>query len=133
MNHGAHVLVVSKDEMLLQTRQLILGAFFQVCGAGRIQEAEALISRRAFDLIVLCYSLSPDDCRRIAEMTERQSPRPKILTLRAAGTATSSLESDQELVVEAGPFGLLKKSTEMLGVDLRVKQQPAYPRNPSAA
>jgi hypothetical protein len=54
MNQGARVLVISRDPMRLQTRELILGAFFQVNGAGRIQEAEELIATYAFDLIVLC-------------------------------------------------------------------------------
>ena len=38
------VLLVSRDAMLLQTRQLILGAFFRAKGAGRVREAEDLIS-----------------------------------------------------------------------------------------
>ena len=123
MNDGAYVLVVSRDEMLLQTRQLILGAYFQVNGAGRIQEAEALIAKRVFDLVILCYSLSAGDCRRIAELVWSQDPRPKILSLRAAGTAAPDSVSDQELMIEAGPYGLLKKSAEMLGVDLKAKPQ----------
>jgi DNA-binding response OmpR family regulator len=133
MNNGAHVLVVSRDETLLQTRQLILGAFFQVNGAGRVQEAESLITKRAFDLIVLCYSLSPSDCARVLDLIREQNPRPKILTLRAAGTPAPSQESDAELMIEAGPYGLLKKSAEILGVDLKAKPQPSYVRDSSAA
>lgn len=47
------VLVVSRDAMLLQTRQLILGSFFHTEGAGRMKEVEALISSRRYHLIVL--------------------------------------------------------------------------------
>lgn len=133
MNHSAQVLVVSRDEMLLQTRQLILGAFFQVNGAGRIQEAEAWIAKRAFDLIVLCYSLSPSECARVVELVEGQSPRPKILTLTAAGTPPSNVGADAELMVEAGPYGLLKKTAEILGVDLKARQQSAQARSSTAA
>jgi len=133
MNQGAHVLVISRDEMLLQTRELILGAFFQVDGAGRIREAEALISKQSFDLIVLCYSLSASDCARIAELIQNKSPRPKILSLRAAGTMTPVPAADAELMIEAGPYGLLKKSAEILGVDLKAKAQPAQLHHSSPA
>src|ERR1022692_4772393 len=86
VNAGPHVLVVSRDERLLQTRQLILEAFFQVNGAGRLQEVQALLSKREFDLVVLCHSLTESDCRRISEFVNCQSNRPKILMLRATGS-----------------------------------------------
>jgi DNA-binding response OmpR family regulator len=123
MNSGARVLVVSRDQMLLQTRQLILGAYFQVEGAGRIQEAEALIARYRFDLIVLCASLSDNECQRVADVVADLNPRPKILTLSSGGGSLMHPESDQTLVTEAGPYHLLKKSAELLGVDLKNKGQ----------
>ena len=46
MNNGAHILVISRDQMLLQTRTLILGAYFQAEPAGRLSEAEAPRWRR---------------------------------------------------------------------------------------
>lgn len=133
MNQGARVLVISRDPMLLQTRELILGAFFQVNGAGRIQEAEELIATYAFDLIVLCYSLSLSDCGRVAELVQNLNPRPRILNLRATGSPPSGPGSDAELMIEAGPYGLLKKSAEILGVDIRANGQSAQARQFSAA
>ena len=133
MNQGARVLVISRDPMLLQTRELILGAFFQVNGGGRIQEAEELIATYAFDLIVLCYSLSLSDCGRVAELVQNLNPRPRILNLRAAGSPPSGPGSDAELMIETGPYGLLKKSAEILGVDIRANGQFAQARQISAA
>ena len=71
------VLVVSRDQMLLHTRQLILGAFFEVQGAGRVREAEALISARSFDLIILCYTLSASECRQVLELVADLKPHPQ--------------------------------------------------------
>ena len=68
MNNGAHVLVVSRDQMLLQTRALILGAYFQVESAGRVSEAEAAMAKSPFDLIVLCYSLSDGEYQKLIEL-----------------------------------------------------------------
>jgi DNA-binding response OmpR family regulator len=83
MNNGAHVLVVSRDQMLLQTRVLILGTYFQVAAAGRVPEAEAALGKQAFDLVVLCYSLSDDEYRKMLDLCLSQDRPPKVLTLRA--------------------------------------------------
>lgn len=123
MRSSARVLVVSNDQMLLQTRQLILGAFFQVEGAGRIQEVEPLITRNQFDLIVLCHSLSDRDCQRVADLIKDQDPRPKLLVISGEGGALMHPTHDQVLVTEAGPYQLLKQSAHMLGIDLKSKGQ----------
>jgi DNA-binding NtrC family response regulator len=115
------VLVVSRDQMLLQTRQLILGAFFEVEGAGRIREAEKLIATRRFDLVVLCYSLAGDECQRLVELIEAQEPQPKILVLSGAGYNIVQPLSEYSWMPEAGPYYLLKRSAELLGVDLKAK------------
>ena len=115
------VLVVSRDEMLLQTRQLILGAFFQVYGAGRIREVEDLMARRRFDLIILCYTLSKSECQQVMDMAAGQKRRPRILVLSPAGSRPPEPDSSLAMMTEAGPYYLLKKTAEMLGVDIKAK------------
>ena len=113
------ILVVSRDVMLLQTRQLILGAFFRTQGAGRVREAEALMAVNSFDLVILCYTLTGEECRRLMELSEELRRRPRILMLTPAGTAPA--EMGDVMMTEAGPYYLLKKSAEFLGVDIRDK------------
>ena len=115
------VLVVSRDAMLLQTRQLILGAFFNVQGAGRIREAEEMISSRPFNLIILCYTLTPEECRRIIGMAAGQKRPAQILLLTPHGIQATDPGPGNAMMSEAGPYHLLKKSAEMLGVDIRAK------------
>ncbi len=115
------VLVVSRDAMLLQTRQLILGAFFHAECAGRVREAEVLISTRRYDLVILCYTLSESERRQIMEIAAEQNYRPMILILTPAGMPHEECEVGDAAMSEAGPYFLLKKSAEMLGVDLRAK------------
>jgi len=117
------VLVVSRDQMLLDTRKLLLGTFFNVKSAGRIREAEALISSENFDLIVLCYTLSEEECTQVIDLTANQRPRPRILILTAAGTRPMQQFSAQVSMTEAGPYPLLKKCAEILDVDLREKSR----------
>lgn len=115
------VLMVSRDDILLHTRQLILGAFFEVRTAGRMREAEELISRRRFDLIVLCYTLSEKECRQVLDLIAEQKPRPSVLMLTALGSRPAEPQFVQVTMTEAGPYYLLKKSAELLGVDIKSK------------
>ena len=117
------VLVVSRDQILLDTRQLLLGTFFQVKGAGRMREAETLISSSHFDLIVLCYTLSEDECTQVIDLTASQRPRPRILILTVPGTRPMQNFSAQVSMTEAGPYPLLKKCADLLGIDLREKSR----------
>jgi hypothetical protein len=119
MNNGAHVLVVGRDPMLLQTRKLILGSIVDVEAAGRVPEAEAMMANRRFDLIVLCYSLADDEYTKMVGLAHRQKPRPKILTLLSAVNPNDRGGADQELMVENGPYALMKKSAEILDLHLK--------------
>ena|SRR5579859_5451262 len=118
------VLVVSRDAMLLYTRQLILGAFFEVQGADRIREVEALISTQSFDLVVVCYTLSASECLHVLDLIAVQKRRPLVLILKPAGGPPEEPMLDEAVVLtEAGPYYLLKKTAEMLGVDIQSKSK----------
>lgn len=116
-----HVLVVSRDAMLLQTRQLILGAFFRVQGAGRLREAEEMISTHPFDLIILCYTLSEQECRQIIAFAAERKRLARILVMTPIGIQDSDRRLGDAMMSEASPYYLLKRSAEMLGVDIRAK------------
>jgi hypothetical protein len=119
MKSNAQILIVGRDETLLRTRQLILGTYFQVETAGRISHAAGILSERRFDLVVLCYSLSEDECQQVAGMTEKQEPRPLILELSMLGRPCAGIGAHEELSSEDGPYALVEKAAEMLGVELK--------------
>ena len=124
MNSKPNVLVVSRDEMLLRTRTMILGAFFDVQGAGRPSEARALIQGTMFDLVVLCHSLTNEECVDLVQLTHDQNPRPKILAMNGSDRSPKPW-ADKQLGVDAGPYGLVKKCAEMLGYVLKSKARAA--------
>jgi DNA-binding NtrC family response regulator len=121
MKSNAQVLLVGKDEMLLQTRKLILGAYFQVDAAGRVSHAVQMMAERSFDLIVLCTSLSGHECERIAGLARTQNPRPKVLTLSATGQQSCGDGAGDEVMQEIGPLALIRKSAAMLGLEMKTK------------
>jgi DNA-binding response OmpR family regulator len=126
MNSPSRVLVVSRDEMLLRTREMMLGAFFAVRGAGRFSEAKALLNTDSFDLIVLCHSLTSDECERLSVLAHERSPRPLVLAMSASSRVAIRPWADRQLGVDQGPYGLLKKCAEMLGYALKSKARTAH-------
>jgi DNA-binding NtrC family response regulator len=122
MSRPKSILLVSMDLMVLQTRKLMLGAYFDVQAAGRVVEAKTLLREQDFDLVVLCYTLSQDDCQRIVESAQQHCPRAKILVLTAAGYAAKHVDIHRYfLASEDGPFVLVKRSAELLGFEFRSK------------
>jgi hypothetical protein len=119
MKSEAQVLLVGKDEMLLQTRKLILGTYFQVEIAGRVSHAAQMMAERKFDLIVLCESLSGDECERVAEIARNQDPRPKTLTLSATGRESCGHGAGDEASEDIGPLVLARKAAAMLGLEMK--------------
>ena len=126
MNSRARVLVVSRDEMLLRTRKMILGAFFVVEGAGRLPEAVTALKRSRFDLIVLCSSLTADECEALAFLSQQHTPRPLILAMNPTSRTSEKTWADAQLGVDAGPYAQLKKCAEMLGYVLKSKARAAH-------
>ena len=120
MNEHDHsqILVVSRDRMLLQTRKLILGTYFEVEAAGRMSEAGSILSKHDFDLIVLCDTLSNAERRQIAEMVRDQQPKPTLLSLMGPGNQREKPIVGRELTCAGGPLQLLKECAQVLGFDL---------------
>lgn len=122
MDDQKRILLVSRDLMVLQTRKLMLGAYFDVSAAGRVLEAKIFLAERPFDLIVLCYTLTDDDCQKIIDASRVYSPDAKILMMTITGAKASKSAIDSCLLpAEQGPFVLVKKSAELLGFEFRSK------------
>lgn len=125
MSPAAKVLVVGKDENLVHTQELILGCYFYVKGAVRLSEAAALAASIDFDLIVLCPTLSDEECRFLAGIAHSKETSTKILAMHRTALHPSKPWATREIGQEAGPYGLVKLCAEMLGYKLRSKARHA--------
>ncbi|HEY3706543.1 MAG TPA: hypothetical protein VGL22_15885 [Terracidiphilus sp.] len=114
---------MSRDQMLLQTRRLILGTYFEVESAGRLSEAGSVLSKHDFDLIVLCDTLTDSECDQIAHMVEDHKPKPTLLSILGPGTKDHDRHVGRKVVLKGGPLQLVKECADLLGVDLRGKQR----------
>lgn len=121
MNTSVQVLVVSRDPILLETRQLILKQHFRVEGAAKIQDAERLLLRNDCELIILCYTLNESECSRLLALAQSLNPSPKLLALSAGGTSCIPEGVEQLWINDGGPSRLVERSAELLGIDLTAK------------
>lgn len=119
MNTHSQILIISRDRMLVQTRKLILGTYFEVEAAGRLSEARSILSKRDFDLIVLCDTLSNHERSQIADLVRDQQHEPILLSLRGPANQGEKLAVGRELCCVGGPLQLLKECANVLGVDLQ--------------
>lgn len=123
MSTHSQILVISRDQMLLQTRKLILGTYFDVKSAGRMSEAGSFLTQNDFDLIVLCDTLSDTECQQIAAMVEGHRPKPTLLSILGPGTGNHERVIGRKINLKGGPLQLLRECADLLGVDLHGKQR----------
>src|SRR5579863_7349960 len=122
MNLQLNVLIVSRDKMLLRTRELIFGAYFRVASAGRPTEAVAQLKSTHFDLVVLCHSLKDDECELLANLAHHHARPGKTLALKPMTDFGGERPwADAEIGVDAGPYGLLLKAAQMLNFRISSK------------
>lgn len=121
MTDQKRILLVSRDTTILQTRKLVMSAYFEVRAAGRIPEARTFLSERAFDLIILCRTLNDDDCEAVIRAARERCAQIKILIPSTPGCSELTAAGHAYFAPEEGPIHLLKRSAEVLGCEFRKK------------
>jgi len=109
MGSIASILCVCPDPVLQQTRRLILETYFNVDVAGRVSETAARLESRSYDLVVLCYSLKPEEMQAIATLARSLSAPPNLLALVVEEGSDSEAYSDSQISIREGPHGILKR------------------------
>lgn len=112
MGRKPEMLCVGLDPLLNRTRRLVLEKCFEVELAENLPQAFALLEAKRFDLVLLCYSLTDEDCRAAVQFIHRLPARPRILAL-AQGRERLLLKDNDEEFVMSGPAALLEKAASM--------------------
>jgi len=115
MGGKPELLCVGHDPILNRTRRLVLEKCFEVALAHTVPEAIALLSRQRFDLVLLCYSLTDEECRKAVEFIHSLSAPAKILALAGARERLLLGAQDEEFL-SGGPAELLQKAIAMAGI-----------------
>ncbi len=114
MRSPATILMFGRDAQLLATRRMVLEmAGYCVLPAASLADFDRLASSNHFDLLILCHTLSREDCGRAvaSKLSRRPSARGLTLTAGARGCATLL---DQALDVLDGPAKLVSTVSQLL-------------------
>ena len=79
--HFPRVLCVSRDPRLLESRHLVLSRKYETVTVGSVEEMRSLPASEQFDVIVLCHSLSSEECDVSAKLVRVRWPKAKIVAL----------------------------------------------------
>jgi len=121
------ILSISDDPTLNRTRRMLLEKYADVSLAATLPEAATLLSSCRFDLVLLCYSLTMQECRAIVSLAHGLLPPPKVLALAQSDQRLFLTAPDQEFL-PGNPADLLRKIASMTGLEIQIP--PAAPPQP---
>jgi hypothetical protein len=112
------ILIFGRDSTLLETRGWLLertGAL--ILSATSLLETEGIAAQYNISVLVICHSVSQDDCEHLLTAMNRIQPKVKKL-LMTANTSLGPLgQEEQTLSAFAGPAALLDRVHAMLPSD----------------
>ncbi len=109
------ILCYGNERTLITTRQRILEMIgIPVAIACSEEELAGHLSGLQVEVLLLCQTLSPQQCRRAAELVEQYSPSTKMLLMYNRYGKSSIPGSHVELNAAEGPLALLTTVKELL-------------------
>lgn len=121
-----NLLICGLDPLLLDTRRLILERCgYQVWCASNLVNARQIIQSRRVDLLILCHSLSTDECDQLRAIASIHSPQTKILTLSAGFKGCRGEMISQIFDTSDGPAKLLSVVEQLLPKS-QIEEPQAY-------
>ncbi len=104
----ASVLVFGHDDQLVHTRSLILEkAGFHVRTASSLPDIQQLLSEPTMDVMLLCHSLSPEDCDEALLLTHERWPNIQTIALVSGSSDCGSDSTDAVMEATDGPARLI--------------------------
>lgn len=113
---GPTILCIGHDPLLNRTRRLILQQRFDVKLACTVAEATALLASERCDLVLLCYSLTEEECEAMVEFIHKLPAKTRILALAHGRRENLLLGPQDEEFVSGGPAELLSKASSIAGL-----------------
>ena len=110
------LLCYGHDDMLLYTRQRILGEEFLVERCDTVAGLNEILARGPLDLLLLCQSVPDAECEEVIERVRAASPTVKVLVLHESTPGSCSLHSDATMENLEGPPALLHEIHALLGI-----------------
>ena len=111
---GKSVLLFSRDQSLLLTRTLLLGREgCSVMSASEMPDFRAFLLSRPFDLVIVCQSITAEECASAADFVREHAPSARLLMMFARDERIPG-QADVLLDAHAGPKAFVETATRML-------------------
>jgi DNA-binding response OmpR family regulator len=109
------ILLYGKDKTLLMTRRLILEKEgYRVFTAVEFGDAIQAAMTQRLDVLILCQTLSVEECKGVLETTREIAPSLKVIILDHKDTIDPISTREERLEVLTGPKALLASIDGML-------------------
>ena len=119
------ILIVGTDEHLNATRQWVLQTRgYQVVAVARPELIQRVAKEAPVRLVVLCHSLTEQECRRAADSAARRWPGVKHLVLTAESQRMPTGLLGQLLHTMDGPAKLLSMVSDLVGTSAELHNAP---------
>jgi ActR/RegA family two-component response regulator len=123
------LLCVGHDGMLNRTRRLILQKTFDVILVEDLGDAAAILKQQRCALVLLCYSLTDEECRAMVQLIHGLAPETRILALGPARERLP-LGARDGLFQSSGPADLVHQIATMMGTARETVLPASAPRQP---
>lgn len=110
------ILLVGREQSLLQSRRMLLETYFEVKCAARASEVRSLLAAYPFRIVVLCDTLSDVDRIEVSELARRQEPVPEIFAILPPLHSSKSSVVGKPLDLSDGPLALVRECASVLGI-----------------
>jgi CheY-like chemotaxis protein len=106
---GNRVLLVGKSrELALYRAEVLRDRGFEVRIPTDTKESITEISRGAYDVAVLSYTLSSDEVQQLAELVRQACPDCPLVTISKSGRLDRMVSPDATVLADDGPSALIK-------------------------
>ena len=113
------ILVYGRDAQLLATRRLLLERpGYRVRAALSLADFDCIAPGDRVDLVILCHTLSKEECDRAITMIQSRWPMAKALVLTAGSPGCSARIVSEVQDSMAGPVRLLSTVSRMVNADV---------------
>lgn len=115
MQSGRSILMCGRNSELQRLRRKILErAGYSIFAASSNSEAITMLGTLPVDLLLLCHTLSTNECDELVRFTQDRWPQTKTLALSGIVSGCHDSQPDATYFANEGPDLLLKQIHELL-------------------
>jgi hypothetical protein len=126
----ASILIFGRAPQLLETRRLILErAGARVWTAAELSDIKSIAHAVSIDLVILCHSLSMEQCGRALALASTLWPQVKSLNLSSGCCECNPEISERVVDANRGPAHLLDAVANLIGAEQANHHRTKLPRD----